>query len=934
MMHMQQRQRRYSFLSLQLFIFALMLIAALLPALGSPANARDSSGSSFDIAARTDGVTIGWRGTVEYSPDRLPVVADWPQVAIGGWQLPARLVTMQATDSAPLIPHIDHLESQTWLGALAPVETTVPQTIAGDRYPDLATPASRNLPDSPITILRDSYLRGTRLVVIAISPMFARDGEIRAATNARAFIPNAILLDEATGALPTTASRLANAPTPDNPAASVNAARIRVTQAGIQTISGSDLTAAGLDLDNAARFQLWFNGEKAAIETRGSGASFELRFYAPEPDDRWNAYDTYWLTTETSAGLRMTTRSVAPGTAQTRSTALEYGIWHNSQFYDTTVPGADGDHWYSLDMRTGPSQPPTTATLTLTPTLPLGSGTTVLTATGAARADTRHHLDITLDGVTRSAVWDGVGNWTQIYTFTTNGAEVRVVLQPGSEADFIYIDAITWERPVRLNFAQKGAMFAGVAGVWRYQLSNLPADATLYDVSNLQQPVILRDFTTAFEDGPTPHRYVLAEPGTLHTPEVTAHQPATPPSNADVLYIAPEAFHSALAPLIALRQSQGYTPAIVDVQDLYDLWSFGQVDPEAIRSFLRYASATWSKQPTAVTLVGDGTTDPLDYTGRNNTNFIPPYLAMVDPWLGETACETCYARLDGDDPLEDALPDLAIGRLPVKSVNELETVVAKIVNYAATAQGIDWRSRIIYIADNGYEADGAPDEAGDFAALSEQSILLQPPGIEIVRLYYDPWKHDTQGNVLNEPWREADAQLARQSTIAVIDAGAGLVNYTGHSNSWQWATTDISLREAYLLGLYDIDFLSNGQKLPVVLAMTCLTSSFQRPAYSGSSLDERWLLHANGGAIAVWGSTGLGVTHGHKSLQRGFYQALWAAPPRTATLGTLVQAGYQELFTNGNCCEDALRTFALLGDPLTIPQVQAANRIYLPIIAR
>ena len=68
-------------------------------------------------------------------------------------------------------------------------------------------------------------------------------------------------------------------------------------------------------------------------------------------------------------------------------------------------------------------------------------------------------------------------------------------------------------------------------------------------------------------------------------------------------------------------------------------------------------------------MVGDGTADPLNNLRRDDPNFIPPYLVNVDPWIGETACENCYARLDGTDPTLDPLPDLALGRLTVNSGN-------------------------------------------------------------------------------------------------------------------------------------------------------------------------------------------------------------------------------------------------------------------------
>jgi hypothetical protein len=159
--------------------------------------------------------------------------------------------------------------------------------------------------------------------------------------------------------------------------------------------------------------------------------------------------------------------------------------------------------------------------------------------------------------------------------------------------------------------------------------------------------------------------------------------------------------------------------------------------------------------------------------------------------------------------------------------------------------------------------------------------------------------------------------------------------YIGHSDYWQWATTDFEAEKPFLMGLNEVDTLTNGERLPVVLAMTCLSSSFHIPAFRGTTVDERLVLFPGGGAVAVWGSAGLGVSHGHDSLQRGFYLALWDEQAPSAALGRLALAGYTELFTRGGtCCQDTLRTFLLLGDPLTELRVQPAERLYLPRVQR
>ena len=46
---------------------------------------------------------------------------------------------------------------------------------------------------------------------------------------------------------------------------------------------------------------------------------------------------------------------------------------------------------------------------------------------------------------------------------------------------------------------------------------------------------------------------------------------------------------------------------------------------------------------------------------------MPPYLAFVDPWLGEIAADMRYGDLDGD-----GLPEVSVGRLTANSLAEAE----------------------------------------------------------------------------------------------------------------------------------------------------------------------------------------------------------------------------------------------------------------------
>lgn len=896
-----------------------------------PPSAVGRVGKPLTITQTPEGVRLVWADAAG--------AADWPLVTLDGVRVPAQLVAVQVAGAAPS-PQVTHLKSHPWNDAIQPAPAIIPQTAAGELRPALARPQTAHLPPAAVSLLRTGRLRGTLIAVYAVSPLFTHAGQAQMATELQAIIPGAVLADPtALVAAAASGPFLADAPGPSNPAALKPAVKLRVTQAGIQEVSGAELLTAGARPPfPSASLQVWHAGRPVAAELRDGGdGSFDptdtLRFYAGPPGDRWNAADTYWLTLEAQPGVRMSRRPALVHAAATRIlTATQTVVWRDNRVYDSALPGVDGDHWFAADLRSGPELGPATFSVPLTVSLPLASGPVTVTLTGSAYTAGTHVLTLVSGTYSTTHTWSGPDNWRHTAVLPAAPDILQITLAAGLLPDGILLDDVMWQVPVALTTAGAGATFELPQGIWQAALAGVGPDQSLYDISTPTAPVAL-DLDTAtpgiFDSGPAPARYVLAGPGTLHTPTLSLYTPAklTAPLDADVVYLAPAAFLNELAPLAARRRAQGYQVALVDVQALYDLWSGGQTAPEALRDFLRYAAATWARPPRAALLIGDGTSDPLNFTGRNNTNFLPPYLAMVDPWLGETACDTCFGQLDGASPLDDELPDVWIGRLPVKSTAELAALVEKLVGYesAPPDAGPAWRTRNIYIADNYRHADGSTDPAGDFAAFADLSVALQPPWIQVERMYFDPGPGPR-----TDPWRVADPAEAHARTLALLSAGAGLANYVGHSHHWQWAVTDLTATPPYLLGMYEVDTLGNAGRLPILLEMTCLTSAFQQPAFSGTTIDERFILQRNGGAIAVWGPTGLGLMHGHDALQRGFYTALWAALPGTAPLGALTTAGYLELFSHGSDL-DALRTFLLLGDPLTPARIFATLHFYLPL---
>lgn len=988
-------------------VASLLAVTLLLPA-GSPALAQagESPPGTVAVTQQEKGVYLEWPGAVSAAA----ALEQLPTFYFQGYELPLELVTLRIADGAEATIELAQLSASNWEGALAPAVPPVPPVLDGDLLAVQPVSEPVALPDAPIFVLREGQVYGETVVVVAISPLYQEGGQVKFATSLGARVQNAMpLTASAIDFLSAAAVRPAaieDTLAPTNPLAAQAAIKVVVDQAGLQQLSGQALAAAGLDLASVdpAALQLFNRGTPVPLEVGGLAAgrlvaASTIRFYAPTAGDRMNVSTTYWLTLDPAGGARMGTRVVAPAGAAPRTTVVERGVWQANKMYASRLPGIDGDYWFHRELKISPDTPSPSVSFAVNNLLPAVSGTATYSITLSTRSPATYTMQIQLDNSPQTLRWhatpgiDSSQDLQQPLVSATPVQNISLTLlaTEGGYGDVsVWLDQVPWSQPATLDFGHAGATFRGEQGLWHYQWQNAPqipqGSYGLYDISDPAAPIALRGAdASGFQDGPASYDYLLAGPGTLHEPAAIAHTPVvfSAMKGAQAVYIAPAEFIPALEPLLAQRQSQGYTTVAVDVQQIYDAWSYGQVSAEAIRTFLRFARATWEQPPIAVILVGDGTWDPHNYENKaHHTNYVPPYLAEADPWLGEAACDNCYGQLDGDDPLTGDqrtgsptaffAADLWVGRLPVKSAGELAALVAKILRYENDPGSGDWRNVSLFLADNyikRLDDWGEPvfDMAGDFARLSDLIIrralcarvgdpnlcqfsgansdvavtsttlneqisgLMGRSSLRLLRYYYDPFPSvgDPEGT---QPWRVADPKRFRESTLAALSYGAGLVVFAGHSNHWQWAVLD-GEGNLPLVILNDPDALANRDRLFITLSMTCLTAQFHKPADSGTTLDERFLLAPNG-AVAVWGPAGLSVVHGHDALQRGFFETLWRAEPGSLRLGELVAGGYFELLTNSACCQDVLRTYVLLGDPLTPARVLPLDVAHLPLVSR
>jgi hypothetical protein len=370
--------------------------------------------------------------------------------------------------------------------------------------------------------------------------------------------------------------------------------------------------------------------------------------------------------------------------------------------------------------------------------------------------------------------------------------------------------------------------------------------------------------------------------------------------------VAPDA----VTRLLDHRAAQGLRVAEVDVQDVYDEFSYGRVDPEAIRAFLTYAYHHWNQgeePPRFVLLVGDGHYDFKGVTGTPLPNLIPPYLFDIDPWIGETAADNRFVSADGPD---DYLPDMAIGRIPANTQADVAAVVAKILAYedpAVTPDG-DWQKQVYFVADD------KDNSAGNFHALSDETRLNRLP------LDYDDHTiyYRSDGS-LDEP-----AEMMTAIKQAFND-GALLLQWFGHASRFRWGSV------SGIWNLYEPANLAPHNRLPFTLAYSCWAGYFINLYANVQTLGETHVLQPGRGAVADLSPSGLHVGSALVTLNQGMAKAIFQ--DRIRTVGEAVNAGKRYYYANSASWHDVIDTSVLFGDPATRLRLPAVLQ-YLPLIAR
>jgi len=338
-------------------------------------------------------------------------------------------------------------------------------------------------------------------------------------------------------------------------------------------------------------------------------------------------------------------------------------------------------------------------------------------------------------------------------------------------------------------------------------------------------------------------------------------------NQADLVIITHGSLKDSFSKLAALRQSQGLKVATVDVEDIYDEFNFGNKSPQAVKDFLLYANNNWKKAPRFVLLAGSASYDPKNYNGFSTYDLVPTKL--IDTHTTETASDDWFADFD-----LDGLAELAVGRLPAHTSQEATRMVAKLISYESSSQ----QNSVLLAADEnlGFDFEGA----------NNQLAPLFPARISVHQI--------NRGQI--------GTAAAKARLLDGIASGQKIVNYVGHGSPSGWRAGLLTTAEALAL--------TNTGKYPLFVLMTCLNGEFQHPELN--TLATGLMNAQEGGAVAVWASSGLTEPPPQAIMNRQFYDLLFRLDrqgqgPRLGDATMRAKSAIDD--------PDIRRTWILFGDP-------------------
>ncbi len=336
-----------------------------------------------------------------------------------------------------------------------------------------------------------------------------------------------------------------------------------------------------------------------------------------------------------------------------------------------------------------------------------------------------------------------------------------------------------------------------------------------------------------------------------------------------------------------ITNTYGLTTKYIFVNDIFDEFGFGYPTAESIKEYVKYAMDNFPfPSPSYLSLIGDATYDYKGYITEHlgvklSTNLVPAF--------GYPVSDNWYAVLNDNGPL---LPQLKVGRIPARTVQELDYYSNKI-NHNATREFDELNKR--YLLFSGGVVSN-PSELRQLKGANDAVItnIISPKPLAA---NYTHFYKTTDPQSDFGPYSPEEIQGA-------IDRGGVFISYVGHSGTATW---DNSINEVtQLKSIYDGN--------PLISDFGCSTNKYAEPDII--CFGERFLFDPNGQAIGYVGNSSLGFVNTAVNAPKLFYESFVSdSLNEVGAAHIFAKTKLFEMFGNSGTFKTFSLSNVILGDP-------------------
>ena len=375
----------------------------------------------------------------------------------------------------------------------------------------------------------------------------------------------------------------------------------------------------------------------------------------------------------------------------------------------------------------------------------------------------------------------------------------------------------------------------------------------------------------------------------------------------DMVILSPEAF---LAPSQRLAEEHerkdGLTTAVVTDEEVYNEFSSGTPEATAYRMFMKMlydralASGGEVRRPRYLLLMGDGSFDNrkllnssayptlLTYQAANSVNEVEAY--ATDDYFGFLADDSGGNRDSSDSMC------IAVGRLPINTLEEAEQVVTKIIRYMENSSRGKWKTQLCFLSDDGNS--GLHTVSSEKAA---ELVRAEAKDFNINKIYIDAYPQESRATGDSYP-------LAKSKLDNLMHNGLLFFDYCGHAGY-------NNLSDEQMLTAKEIRQMSN-QNMGFWMLATCNFARFDARTTSAAELA---VLNPDGGAIGLLAACRTVFAEQNDVLNKNVCQQLFSRDTISGrfvyTIGEAVKRAKRQTTIDKNGSDKNKLSYILLCDP-------------------